>query len=278
MIVFPPCKINLGLRILHKRPDGFHALETLFYPIPFCDALEIIPAPDEDQAVMFTSSGLPITGDINNNLCVKAYHALKAVYPQLPSIRMHLHKQIPMGAGLGGGSSDASYTLRLLNTQFELNVPERSLQKLALQLGSDCPFFLQNKPCGATGRGEVLTPVDLSLKGYQLLLINTGTHVHTGQAFALLNRTSEYRQELPPLETLIRSPIEDWKDALVNDFEAPVFQQHPHLAAIKSQLYEQGAVFAAMTGSGSSLFGLFPSDQHINTHIWEAPLVKWIEL
>lgn len=278
MIVFPPCKINLGLRILHKRPDGFHALETLFYPIPFCDALEIIPAPEEDQAVTFTSSGLPITGDIKNNLCVKAYHALKAVYPQLPHIRLHLHKQIPMGAGLGGGSSDASYTLRLLDTLFALNVSETILQELALQLGSDCPFFLQNHPCTATGRGEYLTPVEMSLKGYQLMLINTGTHVHTGQAFSLLNRTPEYGTELPPLETLIHSPISNWKDALVNDFEAPVFQQHPHLAAIKSKLYEQGAVYAAMTGSGSSIFGLFDSKQQVNTQIWEAPLVKLLQL
>jgi len=253
LLSFPNCKINLGLNILSKRDDGFHDIATAFYPVPITDAVEIIHAPASTQPINFTNSGLVVDGDINNNICIKAYNLLKKDFPQLTAITMHLHKSIPLGAGLGGGSADAAFTLQLLNTKFKLNLTNEQLINYALQLGSDCPFFIINQPCFATGRGEVLKQITLDLSNYQLIIINPGIHINTGWAF------SQIKPGVPKLsiELVIQQPINTWKADLINDFEVPVFEKYPVIQSIKAQLYKSGAVYAAMSGSGSSVFGLF---------------------
>jgi 4-diphosphocytidyl-2-C-methyl-D-erythritol kinase len=260
LIVFPNCKINLGLQILDKRPDGFHNLSTVFYPLPLKDALEILPNSTADQQVTFTSSGFAIDGDSSNNLCVKAYQLLQIKFPQLPYVAIHLHKSIPMGAGLGGGSADASFTLTLLNKQFKLGLDAPTLWDLALELGSDCPFFIHNSPCLATGRGEIITPINLNLNGYSIIVINPGIHVNTAWAFKELSQYKALKVR-PPLIDIIQSPIENWKNNLINDFELPIINTHPAIGEIKETLYQNGASYAAMSGSGSSVFGLFKTQQ-----------------
>ncbi len=252
MVVFPNCKINLGLHILRKRADGYHDLETVFYPLRLCDALEIVPA-SLVLPVTFTASGLTITGKTGDNLCVKAYHLLKKDFPLLPSVQLHLHKVIPMGAGLGGGSADGAFTLQLLNSVFQLGLSSRQLAGYALQLGSDCPFFMLNQPCIASSRGEILHPTDLDLSSYAFVLVNPLIHVSTAMAF------SQIRPHLPskPVSRVIRQPVATWKKELVNDFEAPVASQFPEISLIKEQLYQKGALYAAMSGSGSTVFGMF---------------------
>lgn len=256
MIVFPTCKINLGLHILQKRNDGFHDLETIFYPVPLQDALEVIHHPLPVTDIEFSGSGLQVAGAFSDNICVKAYHLLKKDFPLLPPIKMHLHKAIPMGAGLGGGSADGAFVLLLLNKKFQLGLSEDRLMAYALQLGSDCPFFIKNTPCYATGRGEVLQTVPLNLSAYKLVVVNPGIHVNTGWAFSQItpsgNRTS--------LLEIIQLPVESWNGRLVNDFEEPVCRQFPAVGNIKELLYQQGAVYASMTGSGSTVFGLFPKE------------------
>jgi len=269
MISFPNCKINLGLNILKKRDDGFHDLETAFYPLMLKDVLEIIPATNKQhptsntqelslQTVNFSSSGLTIDGDSSTNLCVKAYHLLKKDFPQLPNIEMHLHKAIPMGAGLGGGSADGAFTLRLLNDKFNLNLSTEQLISYALQLGSDCPFFILNQPCFATSRGEVMRNIELDLSGYQFVIINPGIHVNTGWAFSHIIPSTPQKS----IAQIIQQPIATWKDELVNDFELPVAKQYPAISSIKEQLYAAGATYASMSGSGSTVFGIF--DKELN--------------
>lgn len=248
MIVFPNCKINLGLRILRKRADGFHDLDTAFFPVPVTDALEIIPGGD---TLTFTSSGINI--DNTNNTCTKAYELLKKDFPQLPGAKMHLHKNIPIGAGLGGGSADGAFALQLLNNYFNLGLTAKQLIDYSLLIGSDCPFFILNKPCIASGRGEILEPVSIQLTGYSIYLINPGIHINTGWAFSHITPS----EQVTAVRDIISQPIEKWKEQLVNDFENPVFIQHPSVGAIKETLYNQGAVFAAMSGSGSTVFGIF---------------------
>jgi len=250
MIQFPNCKINLGLSILAKRPDGYHELETVFYPIAVSDALEILPA----DSVTMNQTGIAVPGDPAQNLCLKAYHLLKKDFPTLPAVQMHLHKNIPMGAGLGGGSSDGTSTLLILNQQFSLGLNDQQLIDYASQLGSDCPFFVYNKACHATGRGEILSPIHLDLSNYQFLLVHPGIHIATKWAFQQLNPHTKSET----IVSIIEKPISEWKGALINDFEAPVFKAEPTLLAIKEQLYQLGAVYASMSGSGSSLFGIFP--------------------
>lgn len=257
MIVFPHCKINLGLNILRKREDGFHDLETVFYPLPWTDALEIIRDPNDSGTVTFSASGLVIDGKEEDNLCVRAWHLLKKDFPQLPAIKLHLHKDIPMGAGLGGGSSDGAFTLKLLNEKFELNIPDPVLINYAASLGSDGPFFIQDKPCFATGRGEILEPVEADLSAYHILMVNPGIHVNTGWAFSQLSPALPTKK----ISTIIRQPMETWKQELVNDFEGPVVHQYPAIGRIKSSLYKMGALYAAMSGSGSTVYGIF--DQEI---------------
>ena len=250
MIQFPNCKINLGLSILAKRADGYHELETVFYPIAVSDALEILPAAN----LTMTQSGIAVPGDPAQNLCLKAYHLLKKDFPTLPTVQMHLHKNIPMGAGLGGGSSDGTAALIMLNQQFDLGLNEQQLIDYASQLGSDCPFFVYNKACHATGRGEILKPITLDLSNYQFLLVHPGVHIATAWAFQQLNPHTKSES----IQSIIEKPITDWKKYLINDFEAPVFKAEPTLSKIKDQLYQFGAIYASMSGSGSSLYGIFP--------------------
>ncbi len=251
MVSFPNCKINLGLHILGKREDGFHNLETLFYPVPFKDALELIPSTNND--IEFTATGLAVDGTAADNLCVKAYHLLKKDYPEIPAVKIHLHKAIPLGAGLGGGSADAAFMLKLLNEKFHLNLSTDQLINYALQLGSDCPFFIINKPCFATGRGEVLEEITLDLSAYKMVLINPGIHINTGWAFSNIIPALPIKS----IKEIIQQPIHTWKGELENDFETAVFTAHPAIKEIKASLYAQGAIYAAMSGSGSTVFGIF---------------------
>jgi 4-diphosphocytidyl-2-C-methyl-D-erythritol kinase len=258
MIVFPTCKINLGLRVPSKRQDGYHNIETIFYPIQLTDALEVIRQTDPiQQTITFSFSGLPINGKEDDNLCIKAYYLLKENFPELPPIQAHLHKIIPMGAGLGGGSSDGAFMLRMLNDLFSLQLPDEKLCEYALKLGSDCPFFIYNSPCYAEGRGELLEPISLSLKNYKIVLVYPALHVSTAKAFSELNRNSAPIVYSDSLKDIIRLPVVEWKDKLVNEFEVPVINQFPEIAEIKSTLYDAGALFVSMTGSGSTVYALF---------------------
>lgn len=259
MLVFPNAKINLGLHITGRRPDGFHNIETVFFPIPLKDALELVHAPATgagSQGITIAVHGQAIAGRDEDNLCVKAWQLLKKDFPSLPAVQSHLLKNIPMGAGLGGGSADGAFMLRLLNDKFQLGIPARQLIVYAAQLGSDCPFFILNQPCYATGRGELLEPVELDLAGWQLVLANPGIHVNTGWAFSQLD-PAVFGAARARLQQVVQQPVETWKGQLINDFEPPVFAQYPAIKALRDELYRDGAVYAAMSGSGSTVYGLF---------------------
>lgn len=266
MVIFPHCKINLGLRILRKREDGFHDLETVFYPVMIRDVLEIIESHDrqadekwlvDSENIRFNQTGIMVDGKPEDNLSLKAYYLLKKDFPQLPAIQMHLHKAIPIGAGLGGGSSDGAFALRLLNEKFHLELSTHQLIDYAAALGSDCPFFIFNNPCFATGRGDQLKLLSLDLSRFSWLIVSPGIHVNTSWAFSTISLS------LPLLSVseVIQQPVENWKNQLINDFEIPVFNQYPEIRKIKEELYDHGAVYAAMTGSGSSVFALFPKNE-----------------
>ncbi|HEY0677843.1 MAG TPA: 4-(cytidine 5'-diphospho)-2-C-methyl-D-erythritol kinase [Chitinophagaceae bacterium] len=251
MIIFSNCKINLGLRILRKRTDGYHDLETVFYPVPVHDVIEVIRA--DQQATELSTTGIAINCPADQNLCMKAYALLKRNY-DLPEAKIHLHKSIPSGAGLGGGSANAAFTLKLLNRKFNLKLDTHQLLDLALQLGSDCPFFILNEPVIARGRGEIMEPIDLSILGsYKLVLVTPGIHISTAWAFANITPANGNR----PLEEVISKPVESWKELLINDFEEAVFKTYPEISSIKNTLYSKGAVYASMSGSGSAVYGLF---------------------
>jgi 4-diphosphocytidyl-2-C-methyl-D-erythritol kinase len=271
MVAFPNAKINLGLYITGKRPDGYHNLETVFFPIALKDVLEIIES-KEEQPVIFSSSGLIVNGDADDNLCVKAYQLLKKDFPSIPHIKMHLHKVIPMGAGMGGGSSDAAFTLMMLNEKFSLGISQQQLLEYALILGSDCPFFIINKPCLAKGRGEKLTEMPLSLSAYQILIVNPGIHVNTAMAFRELKMHSSETN----LETEISKPVTEWKFNIQNDFEVNVGNAHPEILAIKEKLYESGAIYSSMSGSGSSVFGIFENKINLENNFPETYFYKWV--
>lgn len=258
MIAFPNCKINLGLQVLQKRGDGFHDLATVFYPVPLKDALEIITSPQADSPAIAVY-GLTVQGDASDNLCIKAWQLLQKDFPSLPRVKVHLLKNIPMGAGLGGGSADAAFMLRLLNDKFRLGLSTVQLLHYAGKLGSDCPFFILNQPCVATGRGEVLKPVQINLSGYQLVLVSPGIHVSTGWAFSQLAFPGGSKNPVD-LETIVLQPAAAWKQYLYNDFEPVVFAAYPALQSIKDHLYELGALYASMSGSGSTVFGIFSGE------------------
>jgi 4-diphosphocytidyl-2-C-methyl-D-erythritol kinase len=250
MLSFPNCKINLGLYITEKRSDGYHNLETVFYPVALRDALEVIPSAETRLHL----SGGYVGGNAANNLVMKAYNLLHSQYPEkLPPLDIYLHKAIPMGAGLGGGSADGAFMLSLLDEYCHLSLGREELAGFALQLGSDCPFFIYNSPQFAKGRGEQMQALNLDLSSYCIQLICPDLHISTAKAFSMIQpKLSSFDlRELPKL------PIAEWKELLSNDFEAPVFAEYPELAAIKAQLYQQGAIYAAMSGSGSALYGLF---------------------
>jgi 4-diphosphocytidyl-2-C-methyl-D-erythritol kinase len=253
MIAFPNAKINLGLYITEKRPDGFHNIETVFLPVPkLCDILEILPTNNKEYDIEFSQTGIAVDADSENNLCVKAYRLLEKEI-SMPSVKMHLHKQIPMGAGLGGGSADGAFALSLLNNLSQKPLSRNRLAEVALELGSDCPFFLTNKPCFGSGRGENLETLNISLTGYHLLLINPNIHVNTGMAY----KQSKPTPAMFNLRSIAETPIEQWKELIINDFEKVVFQIHEEIEGLKNELYSLGAVYASMSGSGSTVFGIF---------------------
>ena len=255
MVSFPNAKINIGLNIIGKRADGFHNLETIFYPVAVKDAVELIENKDASTDVIFSSTGNSINVQDDENLCLKAVRLLKKDF-EIPSLKMHLHKNIPMGAGMGGGSADASAILLLLNKKFQLNISTEKLIEYALLLGSDCPFFIINKPCFACGRGEVLQEIPLDLSAYKILIVHPGIHVNTAEAFTQLNANNF--SPAGELAAQIKLDIQHWRHTIKNDFEASVFKKHVAIKEIKEKLYNEGAVYSAMSGSGSTVFGIFP--------------------
>jgi len=256
MVIFPNSKINLGLNVVGKRNDGYHDIETVFFPVPLKDALEVI----EKEKFEFSTSGSSIEGESEKNLCIKAYHLLKKDLPNLPAFQMHLHKAIPIGAGLGGGSADGAFTLKLLNKKFELRLSEKQLISYSLQLGSDCPFFILNKPCFATGRGEKLEQIELDLSEYKTVIVHPAIHISTAWAFSTLKPSRPVKS----IKQIIQQSITTWKDELINDFEKPVFAKYPEIGEIRDALYDAGAIYASMSGSGSAVFGIFKKEKAIS--------------
>ncbi len=259
MVLFPNSKINLGLHIIRKRPDGYHDLETVFYPLAIQDGLEVIKNDNTKEDIRISFSGIPINGKNEDNSSFKAYWLLKKDFPQLPAVMIHLHKTIPAGSGLGGGSADGAFTLRLLNQKFALGLPTEHLLDYALQLGSDCPFFIINKPCFATGRGEFLEPISIDLSTHKFVIANPGIHVSTAEAFSLLNPSLPSKS----IKEIVQQPIETWKTDLRNDFEESVFKKYPAIGTIKAKMYESGAVYSSMTGSGSAVYGIFSRELEV---------------
>lgn len=258
MLGFPNCKINIGLHITDRRPDGYHNLQSCFYPVGWSDILEIIEdksllAPKSSDRVQFTATGIPIPGQ--GNLCIKAYEALQADF-DLPPVKMHLHKLVPIGAGLGGGSADAALTLKQLNGLFELGLSLAQLENYARPLGADCAFFIQNRPMYCIQKGDIFEEITVDLSGYRIMLVYPDLAISTAEAYAGIRP----RQPEMPLRSLLEAPIEQWRETVRNDFEASLFPRYPVLAGIKAKLYELGAIYAAMTGSGSTVFGLFSGE------------------
>ncbi|MDI1353552.1 MAG: 4-(cytidine 5'-diphospho)-2-C-methyl-D-erythritol kinase [bacterium] len=260
MIHFPNCKINLGLNVLNKRPDGFHSIETVFYPVNWCDALEILPHDDHTQAFNYSQSGLAIEGQLENNLIYKAWKLI-STESKLPPLKVHLHKNIPMGAGLGGGSSDAAFFINALNKTFKLGYTEKQKASMASSLGSDCAFFIKNKPVFATEKGDVFSETPLDLSTYYILIVYPGINSNTKAAYNMLVPG-------PPTHALKKviekKPLSKWKNFLVNDFEEVVLKKFPDIKLLKEHLYKQGAIYACMSGSGSSVFGIFKNEPSLN--------------
>ena len=259
MITSPIAKINLGLNVVEKRADGYHNLETVFFPVPIEDTLEVQPMNADCPLTVdcdLLVSNNPIDCDPQDNLVVKAYKLLKADFPTLPRIHCHLWKRIPSQAGMGGGSSDCAYMIRLLNEQFQLGLSDEQMMAYAAKLGADCAFFIKSQPCYAEGIGEQLTPIKLDLTGWTLCVVRPDIPVPTREAF------SRIRPHYPAINCreAVSQPVETWKETLVNDFEESVFALHPEIGAIKDKLYKMGATYAAMSGSGSALFGLFKEE------------------
>jgi len=264
MLVFPNININLGLFITGKRPDGFHSIESIFYPVQWHESLEIIERGEspsdfsqiqsqvEMGKVRFTSYGIPIPGNVDSNLCIKVYQLLEEWY-NMPAVDIHLLKTLPIGAGLGGGSADAAFTLKALKDYFQLRISDAEAKDLLAKVGSDCPFFWENKPMFVFGRGERMRPIDVDLSDYYILIVNPNIHISTKEAYAGVNPS-------PPaidLEMIPSIDVDGWKDVLVNDFEASIFPNYPIIRDVKEELYNRGALYASMTGSGSTLFGIF---------------------
>jgi 4-diphosphocytidyl-2-C-methyl-D-erythritol kinase len=256
MISFPNAKINLGLNVTEKRTDGYHNIETVFYPVPLCDILEIIPSASGKTTL--TSSGIDIPGSPDQNICLKAID-LFTLHSSL--FTLHLHKQIPPGSGLGGGSSDGAHVLKMINDMTGANLSDEQLAGIASRLGSDCTFFIRNRPAFATGRGEALEEISLDLKGFHLALIIPPVHVSTASAYAMI------RPAKPAISVkdIVMLPPSEWKEKLVNDFEAPVMGTHPEIRTVKEKLYELGADYASLSGSGSAVYGLFNNPVSITT-------------
>ena len=260
MLCFPNCKINLGLSVTHRREDGYHDIETVFYPVMFKDVLEVVPAATANLQV----SGIKLGGNEKDNLVWKAYDLLCREYPgKIPALNIYLHKAIPMGAGLGGGSADGAFMLRLLNDFCHLHLSAEQLAAYALELGSDCPFFIYNTPSLATGRGEKMEPTAIDLSAYSLQLICPKVHVSTRDAFSNIKP----RAATFDLRGLGSLPLQEWRNKVTNDFEEPVFGKYPVLAEIKKQLYAEGAIYASMSGSGSALYAFMEKGQRAKINV-----------
>jgi 4-diphosphocytidyl-2-C-methyl-D-erythritol kinase len=255
MIRFPNAKINLGLQIVEKREDGFHNIETVFYPVNWCDALELLENRENPAGDLCTlsTSGLLIAGDPKNNLLLKAYQVLNT-RKKLPALDLWLYKNIPMGAGLGGGSADAAFLLKMLNEYFALGLSREELKEEAAKLGSDCAFFIANEPVYASGKGDQFEPIALSLKGYKIMIVYPAIHSDTKLAYS---RVEPKSGKVKLKDFIQQAPVSEWKEHLKNDFEPSVFYQYPEIGKLKEQLYESGAIYASLSGSGSALFGIF---------------------
>ena len=267
MICFPNAKINLGLHIVDKRKDGYHNIETCFYPIPLHDALEIVPATE----FSFTQVGLSLNSSPSDNLVMKALNLYRERFDVQP-ISVYLKKTIPFGAGLGGGSADAAFMLKLLNDYTSQYLNEEELEQMAVEIGADCPFFIQNKPTIASGIGNILDSIDLSLKGYILCIIKPNLSISTKDAYASVKPV----KPTVSLRKILQRPVKEWKGVLINDFEPGIFQKYPVISDIKAFLYTQGAVYAAMSGSGSAVFGLFEKKVDLaypDCFIWKSILI-----
>ena len=254
MILYPNAKINIGLNVVEKRADGYHNLETVFYPINLLDALEITTDEHQADSVKLKVSGEAIAGRPSDNLVMKACNLMRSMFPEkIERLSVHLHKHIPTGAGLGGGSSDAAFTIKAPNEKFSLGMSVDQMEQLSAQLGADCPFFIKNQPVFAEGIGDIFTDIDIVLKGKILVLVKPDISVSTADAYSLV---SPHKPQQSLRESL-RLPVEEWKNHVVNDFESSVFKKFPEIAAIKDRLYDLGALYASMSGSGSAVYGIF---------------------
>ncbi|NML66496.1 4-(cytidine 5'-diphospho)-2-C-methyl-D-erythritol kinase [Hymenobacter sp. RP-2-7] len=271
MLVFPNAKLNLGLYVTARRPDGYHDLETAFVPLPWTDALEVLPAPKGQAASSLTLSGRPVPGDPATNLCLKAYQLLQADYPALPAAQLHLHKLVPIGAGLGGGSADAAFALRAVNEVFSLGLTTMQLEGYARRLGADCAFFLHNTPMLAHGRGDEFSPLALEVRGTACLVVYPGLHISTAAAFAGIVP----RPPAHPLREALGQPMAEWPGTVRNDFEDALAPRYPVLADIKARLYAAGATYASLSGSGSAVYGLFPDLGEAPALAWEPEFLVW---
>ena len=269
MLSFPNAKLNLGLTITARRPDGFHNLESVFLPLPWCDILEVVTAPMGKTTLSLT--GISIPGDPATNLCSRAYQLLKADFPELPAVQLLLHKIVPIGAGLGGGSADAAFALKALNELFELKLAVETLENYARRLGSDCAFFIQNKPVLALEKGDVFEAINLDLRDTFCVVVYPNLHISTAEAYAHIVP----KQPDLPLRKALAQPMATWRETINNDFEAALTPTHPILAEIKQQLYAAGATYASLTGSGSALYGLFPGATSAPVLAWPSEFVVW---
>ena len=275
MICFPNAKINIGLKILEKTSDGFHNIESVFYPIGLSDILELVEVKNSktETEITFNSTGIKIPGETNSNLCVRAYHLIKNDY-SLPAIKVHLHKIIPIGAGLGGGSSDAAFFIKLLNDAFEIGISWGEMHNYARQLGSDCSFFISNKSSFAEGRGDRYEYIPLDLSSYFLVLVSPPIHIATAEAYArVIPKVATTSLE----DDIINESIASWKNTISNDFEISVFEKYPRIKEIKEIIYSQGAIYASMTGSGSSVYGIFKHQADVqkkfqDCFVWQGQL------
>lgn len=277
MITFPIAKINLGLNVVEKRADGYHNLQTVFFPVPLLDALDV-----QEMGAEFPSqydcdlkvSNIHIDGDEQRNLVVRAYKLLKQDFPDMPRVHAHLYKGIPTQAGMGGGSSDCGFMITLLNKMFNLGLSDEQMIQYAARLGADCAFFILNKPCYAEGIGEKLQPIQLSLSGWYLSLVRPDIPVSTREAFALI------KPHYPEFncKEVVQLPVEEWRGKLTNDFEDSVFAVHPELGAVKDRLYQLGATYAAMSGSGSTLFALSKHPLHLDEFAQEGTFITTISI
>ncbi|MDB5234255.1 MAG: 4-diphosphocytidyl-2C-methyl-D-erythritol kinase [Hymenobacter sp.] len=269
MLTFPNAKLNLGLYVTERRPDGFHTLESVFVPLPWTDALELLPAP-AGQSTSITLTGRPIPGDPAANLCVRAYELLQADFPQLPAVQIYLHKIVPIGAGLGGGSADAVFALKAANDLFGLGLSIEALENYARRLGSDCAFFIQNKPVLAVEKGDVFEEIDLNLKGAGCVVVYPNLHISTAEAYACISP----QRPAHALREALAQPMATWRDTVSNDFETALTPAHPVLSEVKQRLYNAGATYASLSGSGSAVYGLWPNTQP-EAMPWPADFSVW---